>query len=300
MSIPFRLFRGIRVMQPEVVLVHSFIYAWQILFLKRFLPAKTRLLVQNQAEQPFPGLKSHFQRWAAPSVDGFLFVNREQAAPWFARGIFSPDTRIFEVMEGSTKFNLRNKAECRQRLSLPAGPTFLWVGRLESNKDPLTILRAFAEFRNVCPAFRLYMAYNAECLEAEVSGFVRTNGLAENVTMLGAVEHDDLEMWYNAAEYFVLGSHHEGSGYALCEALACGCVPIVTNIPSFRKMTDAGRLGMLFEPENVRQLTTCLARTLDLQPDQLRSTARQFFENELSHAAIARKIDAACRELIPV
>jgi glycosyltransferase involved in cell wall biosynthesis len=144
------------------------------------------------------------------------------------------------------------------------------------------------------------MAYNSQPLEAQVRSFIRTNGLAENVKMLGVVEYSDLEIWYNAADYFVLGSHHEGSGYALCEALAAGCIPIVTNIPSFRKMTNAGRLGMLFEPENVGQLTTCLARTLDLHPDQLRSTVRRFFEDELSHAAIARKIDTACRELIPV
>jgi glycosyltransferase involved in cell wall biosynthesis len=282
-------------MKPDVVLVHGFSFAWQIYFLRRFLPARARLLVQNQAEQPFPGLKSRFQRWAARNVDGFLFVNREQAEPWFTKNIFPRGKRIIEVMEGSTNFNLQDKAECRRRLNLSQGPVLLWVGRLDSNKDPLTILRAFLRFRSSCPTFRLYMIYNAQQLEEEVAEFIRVNDLAENVKLIGNRDHTELEMWYNAADCFVLGSHHEGSGYALCEALACGCFPIVTDIPSFRKMTDNGRLGMLFEPQNDGQLAGVLSRATKIPFEEWRPAIRKFFEEELSYVAIAKKIDAACR-----
>jgi glycosyltransferase involved in cell wall biosynthesis len=285
-------------MRPDVVLVHGFSFAWQILWLRRFLPVRARLLVQNQAEQPFPGLKRNFQRWVAPKVEGFLFVNREQAAPWFTKGIFPHGKRIFEVMEGSTNFNLRNKEECRRQLKLPSGPIFLWVGRLDPNKDPMTMLRAFVQFRSSCPTFRLYMIYNSEKLKAVAVEFIRANNLTDNIELIGEVENADLEVWYNAVDCFILGSHYEGSGYALCEALACGCFPIVTNIPSFRKMTDNGRLGMLFEPGNAGQLAEHLTRTLDLRLDEKRAAIREFFEKELSYAAIAKKIDAACREVL--
>ena len=44
-----------------------------------------------------------------------------------------------------------------------------------------------------------------------------------------------------AADLFVLGSHREGSGYSLIEALACGLPPVVTDIHAFRTLTGCGR-----------------------------------------------------------
>ncbi len=54
-------------------------------------------------------------------------------------------------------------------------------------------------------------------------------------------------MYYNSADYFVLGSHYEGSGFSLVEAMSCGVIPIVTDIPSFRMMTNNGKIGTLME-----------------------------------------------------
>ena len=47
--------------------------------------------------------------------------------------------------------------------------------------------------------------------------------------------------FYSAADLFVVGSHHEGSGYSLMEACACGAMPVVTDIPTFRLLTAAER-----------------------------------------------------------
>ena len=56
--------------------------------------------------------------------------------------------------------------------------------------------------------------------------------------------------YYGAADVFVSGSHSEGSGYALIEAMSAGVVPVVTDIPSFRAIAgddtramDARRRG---------------------------------------------------------
>ena len=62
-----------------------------------------------------------------------------------------------------------------------------------------------------------------------------------------------------AADLFVLGSHREGSGYSLIEALACGLPPIVTDIPSFRSLTGAGVVGALW-PDHLDAPTPSEAR----------------------------------------
>jgi hypothetical protein len=56
------------------------------------------------------------------------------------------------------------------------------------------------------------------------------------VRLAGEVAHDRIAAFLSAADIFVVGSHHEGSGYALMEALACGTTPVVTDIPAFRAL----------------------------------------------------------------
>src|SRR5688572_9887752 len=46
-SLPLFLFRHIRKQDPDVILVHSMAFAWQIIFLRIFLPGKTKIIVQN-------------------------------------------------------------------------------------------------------------------------------------------------------------------------------------------------------------------------------------------------------------
>ena len=74
----------------------------------------------------------------------------------------------------------------------------------------------------------------------------------DRVTLVGRVDRDELPNYYGAADVFVSGSHYEGSGYALIEAMSAGVVPVVTDIPSFRAIAgdtaramDAGRRGRL-------------------------------------------------------
>jgi len=55
-----------------------------------------------------------------------------------------------------------------------------------------------------------------------------------------------MPVFYSAADIFIVGSHREGSGYALMEACACGAVPVVTDIPTFRLLTADGSLGELW------------------------------------------------------
>lgn len=61
----------------------------------------------------------------------------------------------------------------------------------------------------------------------------------------------------------VAGSRHEGSGYAVIEALACGVVPVVTDIAPFRALTDRGRVGALWPVGNAERLARALSAPAD-------------------------------------
>ena len=139
------------------------------------------------------------------------------------------------------------------------------------------------------------MIYQTNDLLDEVSQIIRNNYVLKDAVILkGKIERTQLAYWYSAADYFVSGSHSDGSGYALIEAMGCGCIPIVTNIPSFRKITDQGKAGFLFEPGNPASLSEMLFGLNSIPKDELIEKVLLQFKNELSFEAIARQLVKAC------
>jgi len=289
-NLNLKLFLYLRNQKPNIILVHSFIYAWQILFLRLIISSKTKIIVQNHAEKPFGYKKRWIQKIAAKGIFAFLFVSKEQADPWIKAGIIKSRNEVFEVMEGSTNFTEKDKFSARKSLNFKGKTLFLWVGRLDKNKDPLTILHAYNSYTKHNKDVMLWMVYSTTDLLDEVKEFIRVNNLLQHVELLGEIEHSELEVYYNAADYFILGSHYEGSGYALCEAMACGCVPIVTKIPSFEKMLNKGECGYLFEPGNTEELTKLLLQLDEDKLPYLRQLAIEKFKTNLSFQAIGGQI----------
>jgi len=173
------------------------------------------------------------------------------------------------------------------------------VGRLIALKDPLTVLEGFTRILQHLPQARLYMAYGtADMLPAVRERILASRALSEAVTLLGRIEHSQLEDIYNSSDYFVLGSHHEGSGFSLAEAMACGVVPVVTDIPSFRVMTDDGRVGACWRPGSPESFAEKFLEVVRQPLEQLSPKVRSFFQSQLSYKAIARDSMRAYREVI--
>jgi glycosyltransferase involved in cell wall biosynthesis len=123
--------------------------------------------------------------------------------------------------------------------------------------------------------------------------------LSPRVRLLGKVPHARIEQLMRAADLFVLGSHSEGSGYAVLEALACGLPPAVTDIPAFRSLIGTGgTVGRLWPCGDPGRLSDAIV-SLASQPQPLRRSAvRAHFDRELSFDAVGRKLTAAYEHLL--
>ena len=135
------------------------------------------------------------------------------------------------------------------------------------------------------------MIYQGDKLLADVKKLINDDTRSmEAIVLVGKVEYPQLQMWYNAADFFISGSHYEGSGIAACEAMSCGCIPVLTNIISFRKMTGPGKCGFLYQPGSTAQLLSALLKTNEMNIEMEKQKTVNQFRNELSFPAVAQKI----------
>jgi len=297
--VPFRVFKKIASMRPDIVHLHHFSRSLQTLILRSFLNKKTAIVVQHHGGGTPKGKKKAIHDQFNSIADSFFFTTIEQGKEWFPNK--KVHNKILPVMEGCTFFNYNsrleekdffyhNRNETRKITTINGDPVFLWVGRLDENKDPLTILDGFEEIFQKFPAARLYMIYSDDKLIVDVRNKIDNSDILKpRVRLLGKIAHHEIQNYYNSADFFVLGSHYEGSGYALSEALRCGCVPIVTDIPSFRMMTENGQLGALWEPGNKNSFIQAAISASDKSLREEAERCIDFFNKDLSFDAIAEK-----------
>ena len=298
--IPYAIHQFIRQLQPDVVLLHGLIYPWQVLWLKKQVGSQVKLIVQHHAESPATGLKTYLQRKADSCIDRYLFTTKELAVPWMEKCIISDEHKIAEMPEGSTDFKKMDKTAAQRLTGISGNNHFLWVGRLDANKDPLTAVTAFLQYAKIHPQSKLYMIYQQDALEKEVQQLLTETDAKNNVILLGQKPYEELRYWYNSVDFFLSGSHKEGSGYALIEAMACGCIPVVTDIPSFRKITAGGTYGLLYQPGSVPALYAQLCTLQKVTKEAYAEAITAYFSQHLSFKSIADTICAVSQSLTQV
>jgi glycosyltransferase involved in cell wall biosynthesis len=282
---PVRLHQFIKKLQPDIVFINGFIFPLQIIQLRLTLGKKSRIFILHRAEKPYKGIKRWLQKLADKCVRGYLFTSFESAAEWIKCGIIQDQKKVHEIIQGSSRFRVT-----RPQLPIVDKQSFLWVGRLDTNKDPVTVIKAFINFLQIQPSARLNLVYQDAPLLDELISLIKTNDAEDSIKFIGKVCHVQLEEWYNKSDFFISGSHYEGSGIAVCEAMSCGCIPIVTDIPSFKKMTG-GRCGFLYKPDDDATLLKLLCATNDLDINAERKKVLEQVKNELSFKAITKKIE---------
>lgn len=289
---PVQLHRYIKKINPDVVLVNGLNFPLQVMLLRLKLGKKVQLFILHRGEKPGSGLRKFLQQLADKSINGYFFASAEIGNTWVDNSaIINPD-KIYEVMQASSSFLPTDKNAARASLHIYAPVVFLWVGRLDANKDPLAVVNAFIQFLALRPQAQLYMIYQTEDLLPEIKNKIASGNIPVNaITLVGKTAHQDLQHWYSAADFIISGSHHEGSGIAVCEAMSCGCIPVLTSIPSFIGMTGRGKCGVLYEPGNSAQLLKALFATAEMDLEKEKAKVLQQFNEELSFEAIAKKIN---------
>lgn len=175
------------------------------------------------------------------------------------------------------------------------GPVFVTAGRLVSQKDHETMIRALAIHRREADS-RLIILGTGPRYDALADLVARLN-LTHAVDFAGF--HSNTLPFFREADAFLLSSRCEGFGNVVVEALGCGS-PVISTDCEYgpREILDHGRYGVLVEPRNPAALAGAMDQVATLRDrfpaDTLRERAADF-----SYAACASRYMAMFKALAP-
>jgi glycosyltransferase involved in cell wall biosynthesis len=310
-SDPRGLHRAVRALRPDVAHVNGMVFPVETWLLRRALPREAALIVQDHGGVPTTGrmigarLRHKVKRAGLRAADGFMFTAPEQAQPWRDANLIAPRQPVYQVIEASRPVQSMEREAARAATGVRGDPALLWVGHLDANKDPLTVLAGFELALPQLPCARLTMAYMNDTLLPDVRARLAASpALSERVELRGRVPYDLIGAYFSAADIFVQGSYREGSGYALIEALICGATPVVTDIPSFRSLTVAGdgptatSYGALWPPGDAAALAAALIEVGRGASGQRRAELIAYAERTLTWAAVGRRALAVYQDAL--
>jgi len=167
----------------------------------------------------------------------------------------------------------------------------LFVGRFESRKGLLDLLKAYRVLRQTGRDCRLLVAGGGP-QEKEARRYLMTRKMG-GVEFLGRVSDDERDALFKTADvYCSPATGRESFGIVLLEAMAAGTAIVASDIHGYKGVVRRGREGLLVPPGNPKALAAALAQLLS-DDEQREAMARAGLERaqEFSWERVTAKVD---------
>ncbi|MCH9695892.1 MAG: glycosyltransferase family 4 protein [Gammaproteobacteria bacterium] len=246
--------------------------------------------------------RNPFRRWqqkrAFRCVSAAFFPAKSFAVRWQESGILSAAAHTVIAPEVCSPFVGVPPARASAEMGIKGQPVLAWSGRLHANKDPFTALRGFERVLDQSPNAELLMAFQtSENLPAVRNFLASRPKVADRVRLLGKIEHAQMEVLFSAANFFVACSSREFGSNALVEALSCGCIPVLSDIPSFRHLTQNIPAARHFNIGDDRGFANGIAGLQRKNLDALSSDVKSAYREYLSYPVLAQRYSATFESL---
>jgi glycosyltransferase involved in cell wall biosynthesis len=182
-----------------------------------------------------------------------------------------------------------DKQDLRRSFSINAERVVLYLGRLSEEKNPLGLLRAWAQICNNVHSTELVFVGSGP-LSDTVKAHATSLGCAGSVRMVG--DSNDVRSWYRMADIFVLPSRNEGLSNSLLEAMACGLPVISTRVSGSQEIFAAADVGELVENGDTDALANAMVAMLadEGRRKHCSQVARDYATREFSLDSVVEKV----------
>ena len=241
----------------NVVHSHYWLSAWvgqrlsQSLDIPHVVTFHTLALIkmQSRAGEAEPEQRSTVEREAMLTADRIIaFSDHERDAMARLYGADPAKVTLAPCGVDLTKFRPLDQREVRKRLGLDGEKVLLYVGRVEPLKGLDLLVETAAQMEGGEENVRMMVVGGGGPGEPETD---RVRQLAKErqvdglIDFVGRVDHDDLPLYYNAADVCVVPSYYESFGLVALESMACGTPVVASRVGGLPTIVHHGHTGYL-------------------------------------------------------
>lgn len=203
------------------------------------------------------------RRFFKPFVHHYVALSKDLER-YLQGPIHVPHAKIAQIYNGVDAAVFRSNGQQREPLPMAGfAPDDAFVvgtvGRMQSEKDPLNLARAFVALHRSMPPgarpLRLVMVGEGP-LRAQVAEYLREAGVADLAWLPG--ERGDVAQIMRSLDLFVLPSLAEGISNTILEAMASGLPVVATAVGGNPELIAQGRTGALVPPADAEKLAAAM------------------------------------------
>jgi len=151
-------------------------------------------------------------------------------------------------------------------------PILLYFGRIDRDKSLEVLVKAAVHIK---VPFRLILAGSGQ-ETPKLKSLAEKLGVGEKIEFLGFIEEAKKSELFRKASVFVIPSTVEAQSIVTMEALSTGLPVVAANASALPELVHDGVNGLLFKPENSRDMASKISRLLSSEKLQ-----KEFGDNSL-------------------
>lgn len=168
-----------------------------------------------------------------------------------SNGIITRNSVIkFPTRINTDIFYLSDKTALRKQLNIPENViAIVTTGRLARLKGWKFMIDSFILFEREKGDSVFYIIGDGEDMQ-KIKSYIEFKNLTEKVKLLGRKHAEEIALYLNASDLFIMGSYKEGWSTSLSEAIACGIPSCVTDFSSANEIIIEGANGYVITEHN--------------------------------------------------
>ncbi len=294
--IAFQCLKLIKESSADIVHVHAIDFFFDFLALTKFIHKKTLVCSTHGG---------FFHTNSESKLKWFFFKTITRSSSKFFTKIFTcslNDELLFRNITKNTKLIHNGVDTCYSEPSeLSKEHHLITLGRLSTNKNVDLLIEVARELKDLDRSFVLHIVGpDWDNLVTQLSAKVKEYSLENYVLVHGKVSNEQLDQLVTQSSIYLSASSYEGFGLAVVEGMSAGAFPILSDIPSYREISEKAHLDSLTDYSDPKSVALKIVAVLDL-PSEEKLKLRIKCHNaakEYSWENTAKHFESSYKELI--